>query len=301
MKVRTNPYFLRERKIRLAKILLNHLCVATIEAGVYNRLIIVLFLCITLTACASPAQIIDNKAFTHGFEKLELHGLPFTHVSYRNIKKNNTKRLHVYIEGDGTISIARRWVSTDPTPRKGLMLELMSLDPQPSLYLGRPCYFGQASNPPCSPLLWTFQRYSQQVVLSMVSALNNHLKLQHYDELVFFGHSGGGALALLIAPHFGQTVTIVTLGANLDIDAWTDHHSFTRLFGSLNPAFQPTLPPHITQIHYAGEDDHNVPPSIVENSLSNQPHSQFRLLKGVNHTCCWQNMWPDVLREIDGL
>jgi len=190
----------------------------------YDRLLVLLLFCILMSSCASTAQKFDNKAFKYDLEKLELSGSPFTHISYRNIKENKKKRLHIYIEGDGIAWFSRSRVSTDPTPHKGLMLDLMSLDPQTSLYLGRPCYFGQAQSPFCHPLIWTHQRYSQQVVFSMVTALKKYMLLHPVNELVFLGHSGGGTLAMLIAPYFDETVAVITLAANLDINAWADHH-----------------------------------------------------------------------------
>jgi len=263
-----------------------------------KRLVLLLFCLLILTfGCANPAQKIDNQAFKYGLEKLELAGLPFTHISYQNIKANNPARLHIYIEGDGIAWLTRTRASTDPTPAKSLMLDLMSLDPQTSLYLGRPCYFGQSQSSFCHPFLWTQQRYSQQVVLSMVAALKKYRLLHPFSELVFFGHSGGGTLAMLIAPYFDETVAVVTLAANLDINAWADHHGYTRLKESLNPATMPSLPSHITQIHYAGEKDSVVPAFIIKAGSANQLKSQFRILKGADHTCCWGRIWKNLLNE----
>ncbi|VAW84001.1 hypothetical protein MNBD_GAMMA16-202 [hydrothermal vent metagenome] len=263
----------------------------------YERLLVLLLFCILMSSCVSPAQKIDNHAFKYGLDRLELSGSLFTHISYGNTKKNKVKRLHIYIEGDGIAWFTRTRIATDPTPSKSLMLDLMSLDQQNSLYLGRPCYFGQAQSPFCHPLIWTHQRYSQEVVFSMVAALKKYMSLHPANELVFFGHSGGGTLAMLIAPYFDETVTVVTLAANLDITAWADHHGYTRLEGSLNPATMPPLPPHITQIHYAGENDSVVPAFIIKASSEKQINSQFRILKGVDHICCWDRIWKNLLNE----
>jgi len=257
-----------------------------------------LFFCTLLSGCASPAQQVDSKASNYEFEKLALPGQILTHISYRNVVTNKMRRLHVYIEGDGTPWLTRTQVSADPTPRKALMLDLMALDPQTSLYLGRPCYFGQAQSPACHPLLWTHQRYSQQVVFSMVAALKQYLAFNPYDELVFFGHSGGGTLAMLIAPYLKKTIAVATLAANLDIDAWANHHSYSRLEGSLNPALMPPLPTSVMQIHYAGEQDRAVPAFVIKKGLVNQEKSQFRVLKTANHTCCWQKIWQQLLNEL---
>ena len=49
----------------------------------------------------------------------------------------------------------------------------------------------------------------------------------------FFGHSGGGALAVCWHP-LPETDAVATLQS--DIDAWTGHHGYSPLAGSLNPA-----------------------------------------------------------------
>ena len=74
---------------------------------------------------------------------------------------------------------------------------------------------------------------------SMASALRRYLSRGDIDRLVWLGYSGGGTLAMLLAPRFDQTTDVVTVAANLDIDAWTDRHGYSRLSGSLNPARQP--------------------------------------------------------------
>jgi pimeloyl-ACP methyl ester carboxylesterase len=80
------------------------------------------------------------------------------------------------------------------------------------------------------------RRYSATVVSSMAVALERLLAEREIDRLAWMGYSGGGVLAMLLAPRFPQTQAIVTVAANRDIDAWADHHGYLRLAGSLNPA-----------------------------------------------------------------
>jgi len=132
--------------------------------------------------------------------------------------------LNVYLEGDGTPWRYRTIVMPDPTPRRPLMLELMSADPSWSLYLGRPCYNGTSRDAGCDNRLWTSARYSPQVVDSMASAIRVISERHDVDEIRLFGHSGGGALAVLLTEQLSNVKLIVTIAGNLDIDAWTDHH-----------------------------------------------------------------------------
>lgn len=207
------------------------------------------------------------------------------------------RRVHVYVEHDGRPWLGERTVSPDPTPRNPLMLRLLARDPTPSLYLGRPCYFGLASTPPCSPLLWTHERYSERVVESMAAALRSLLPAD--TPVAFFGHSGGGTLAMLLAERFPETRAVVTIAGNLDPPAWTEHHRYTPLVGSLNPVLRPPLSAKIIQKHYLGGRDLDVPPSITRRYAALHPAAQVIEYPDFDHRCCWEKVWPEILDEID--
>ena len=73
---------------------------------------------------------------------------------------------------------------------------------------------------------------------------------------------------MLSASRVPQSVAVITVAANLDIDAWTDLHGDLRLVGSLNPARQPPLPDRVVQIHYAGGRDRLVPAEIIRRGIA---------------------------------
>ena len=50
-------------------------------------------------------------------------------------------------------------------------------------------------------------------------------------EVTFVGYSGGGVLAVLIAERLDNVAGVITVGANLDTDAWTEHHGYLPLTG----------------------------------------------------------------------
>jgi pimeloyl-ACP methyl ester carboxylesterase len=222
-------------------------------------------------------------------------GTAFQHVLFTRAG-HPAGTLHVYLDGDGTPW--RPWgPATDPTPRNPLVLRLMALDPAPTLYLGRPCYLGLAETPPCSSVLWTGERYSEAVVSSMEAALRRFLEGTEFDRLVWVGYSGGGTLAALLAPRFDHTTDLITVAANLDIDAWTDLHGYSRLTGSLNPARQPPLPAWIRQRHYVGGNDRVVPEKIIAGG-SIDPGAVI-VIPAYDHTCCWEEIWPALLSDVE--
>jgi pimeloyl-ACP methyl ester carboxylesterase len=251
---------------------------------------------LALCSCASPASRVDAITRDSGFERKIIEGASFRHVVYRK-PGEPTRRLHVYIEHDGRPWRNETTVSADPTPSNPLMLRLAALDSAPTLYLGRPCYWGLASTPPCSPLLWTHERYSERVVDSMAAALRQLISAD--SEILLFGHSGGGALAVLLAERFPETRAVVTIAGNLDHAAWTEHHRYTPLAGSLNPISRSPLDADVIQKHYIGGRDIDVPSSIARAFVLQHPAAQVIEYREFDHRCCWERVWPEILDELN--
>ena len=223
-----------------------------------------------------------------GFSVEKIEGDLFQHVVF--YKSGVGRVLHVYIEGDGRPWKYKNQVSLDPTPRHVLMMELMALDDAPAIYLGRPCYFEQSS--PCSPIWWTHRRYSESVVNSMAVALEHYSG--GYESVALIGHSGGGALAMLLAERIDNVQGVITLAANLDIEKWALFHGYSPLEGSLNPALRPPLSAKIKQRHYVAEDDRNIQAQWLDSVINRQPDAKLIKVKG-DHSCCWMEQWNDIL------
>jgi pimeloyl-ACP methyl ester carboxylesterase len=257
-------------------------------------------LALVLTACVSPSERIYQLAEQHGLHKQIVQGQPYRHLLLSNSAASSAnRRLHVYIEGDGLPWLNSRTVSTDPTPRNPLALRLMLQDPAPAIYLGRPCYFELQNDAACSPLLWTHQRYSAAVVYSLVAVLRGYLVSNPDLELSLIGYSGGGVLAMLMAPHLPEIDQVVTVAANLAVREWSDLHAFSPLDGSLDLAHQPPLMASIRQLHFAGENDTVVPTRIVRRVAQRQAPQTTRVIviPGFDHQCCWQTAWSEILAK----
>jgi dienelactone hydrolase len=257
-----------------------------------------------LSGCSTPSQRLDEKATDFGFSAQVVRGTDFQHRVYANLLGvvAPVDTLHVYLEGDGTPWVGNnRVIAADPTPRSPLMLELMAQDKKPAIYLGRPCYHGFSDASGCSPEIWTNARYSDAVVGSMAQVLRERVTSQRVEKLMLFGHSGGGVLAVLLAKRLPQTQIVVTMGANLDINAWTDLHGYSPLTRSLNPALEPALQPTTAQLHLVGERDRNVPPSSRHAYLKREPDAQEVVIPGYDHVCCWRDFWPQVLDWVEAM
>lgn len=257
------------------------------------RHLIVVVLALCLAGCASPATRYALRAAELGFRTDTLRADDFRLTLYRHPGTGACRQLHIYLDGDGTPWLSRIQVSGDPTPRGDLLLRLMAVDPAPSVYLGRPCHHGHASEPPCRPWLWTHGRYSETVVDSLVDAIGQLRRDHPRAPVVLVGHSGGGTLAQLLATRL-DVDAVITIAGNLDVAAWTRLHGYSPLQG-LDPARLPPPPAQVRQLHLAGAGDDNVPPSLTRAALASSPGAELRVLPGLGHLGPWEKSWPDII------
>ncbi len=224
-----------------------------------------------------------------------ISGIDFEHVAFARNLSPGASTLHIYFSGDGTPWIHGTQIANDPTPREPLELRLMLEDPAPAVYIGRPCYLGLATAPGCGPASWTVGRYSEGTVASMTSAVQAVLEDSPASHVVLIGYSGGGVLAMLVANREARISTVVTVGANLDVRAWTELHGYSPLSQSLDPANVQEWRSSLRQIHLVGTDDGNVPPWIATNFAKGRPAVEVRTMAGFDHRCCWVAAWPALL------
>ena len=267
-----------------------------------------LLLCLLLQACTTPVGRLSEIAGQYDFEQSKERAGGFDLLVFSNqasVAAQQTQAgskpmvLRVYLEGDGSPWRSRVIVMPDPTPRNPLMLRLMGQDNGLAVYVGRPCYNGFANEPECDSSLWTSARYSDAVVNSMRLLIRKLMKRHGAEELWLVGFSGGGAMAMLIAQDLPEVSRIVTLAGNLDTDAWTWHHRYSPLYDSANPAKEPSLRDDIWQWHLVGGRDTVVPSQLVKPVIMAQPSASGFEFARFNHGCCWERIWPVVLKALD--
>jgi hypothetical protein len=251
-----------------------------------------------LAGCATPSERFANTAADFGFQGLSLNSGLFDHQFYTNAKATQDikeETLHVYLDGDGTPWEDHQWIADDPTSRKAMILELMRQDNSAAIFLGRPCYQGLNKTSSCHYKYWTSHRYSQKVVRSMVQVLELWLHEHSFKKVVLIGYSGGGTLAVLMAPYVPEIQTIVTIAANLDVEAWSQYHGYNPLPESLNPSAT-ILNANLRQVHIAGLDDNNVPAQIIKTYAERQVDALYLPYAHFDHHCCWVKEWASILR-----
>ena len=141
--------------------------------------------------------------------------------------------------------------------------------------------------------MWTSARYSDEVVQSMIAAVQTFVNSRDSRHIVLVGYSGGGTLAMLMAPRLKNVKGVVTIAGNLDVDAWTTKHQYATLIGSLNPAALSDS--RIPTIHMIGLRDDNIPPAILARYFAQHPSAQVWRYPDFDHVCCWASDWPDLL------
>jgi pimeloyl-ACP methyl ester carboxylesterase len=252
-----------------------------------------------IQGCATPSEKFIGTATKLGLSNQWVAGSPYRHRLFINSQASRPdiiNELHIYLDGDGTPWTSNRRIADDPTPRNPLILEMMAKDPAAALLLGRPCYYEPAMSPLCNESLWTSHRYGAEVVASMSTAIQRWMSSKKINHVVLIGYSGGGVLAALLASYLKKTSAVITIAANLDIEAWSRHHGYSPPSASLNPATDAHIPANIQQIHLAGLQDNNVPAEIIELFSRTQNNALYLPLPEYDHICCWLDIWPDILR-----
>ena len=254
---------------------------------------------LALCGCANRAERARHLAESGGLAASIVQGTHYRHEVFVSTAPRGAV-LYVFIEGDGSPwSGNGREPARDPTPHRALALELALRTPRPVMYLGRPCYFSAKSDSACRPSVWTSERYSASVVESLVRVVNRFVEDKAYRSAILIGYSGGGTLAVLMAPYIPSTAAVVTIGANLDVTAWSSWHGYLPLDGSLSPAEQAPLKADIRQCHLVGGLDRIVPESVSRRYLDSLRPDQIWRFPSFDHACCWVEQWPNILARVD--
>jgi len=212
-----------------------------------------------------------------------------------------SSRLTIFIEGDGLAYLGPRRISPDPTPTDPVALRLALRHRADNVaWLGRPCQFvpQDVQQPACDNNLWTDARYSPQVIAVLDAAIDRLKAEFSARDLVLAGYSGGGALAVLIAAYRPDVVGIITVGAPLNLAAWTQAEGLSPLSASLDPADMAARVALIPQVHFVGGDDGVVGGWPIRAYLALMPEghrAEIRVIADFDHDCCWARDWERLI------
>ena len=262
---------------------------------------IVLLITLLLTRCSAvpPAETAAALANAAGFQRLVIAAPPFQLLAY---VKGRGPVVRVYIEGDGHAWRDRYTPSDDPTPWSPVALALAAADPASAVaWLARPCqYLLNNNRPPCGPAWWTGWRYHETVIASESAALDRLRAAMGAERFELVGFSGGGAVAALVAARRRDIVSLRSVAANLDTDAWTAGHQVSPLEGSLNPADFAAQLEDVPQRHFVGADDDVVGLAVTRSFLARLPSRRCTavvVVPRIGHDTGWPAIWPDLLQQ----
>ena len=103
---------------------------------------------------------------------------------------------------------------------------------------------------------------------------------------------------MLLAARRADVDAVVTVAANLDPEAWTRHHGYEALAGSLSPAGVRPATPGIPRWHLLGGRDRRVPPAVTRAGAAGDAHARLLEYPDFDHVCCWRQVWPEVLARL---
>ena len=210
--------------------------------------------------------------------------------------------IHLYIEGDALAWLSRSTPSKNPTPKEAVALELAANDPAPNVvYLARPCQYTDFDLPHnnCHRDYWTGKRFSQEVLESYHSALNQ-LEKDYKRGFHLIGYSGGANIAGLLAARREDILSLRTVAGNVDNDFFTRFHNVSDMPYSLNMADYAESLSALPQYHFIAENDAFVPPPVFESYAGKAGSSaciRAEIVKGTEHIKGWATRWRDLLKR----
>ena len=211
----------------------------------------------------------------------------FRHLRLQNGRQGS--HLRIYVEGDGVPWIRENRVAVDPTPPNPVLLRLMLGDGGRAVYLGRPCYFGTATERGCDELLWTFDRIGQTVIDSMCAAANDISRELGAESVQLVGFSGGGAVVVGMSRCTERLHSITTVAGNLDPVAWAAHHGYSQLAVTQIPIVA------VAETHWQCESDRNVPPEVTDRYFASRPEASRHIVGDCTHATGWEKYWAQII------
>jgi len=217
-----------------------------------------------LSGCASTVDL--NELSRGTALKLETLKTPKYDLQAMVPAPGVYKHLRVFIEGDGHAWATSSQPSIDPTPHTSLMASFAAADRSPAAYLARPCQFVMSGN--CSVATWTSDRFSSDVMASMDAGLDAIKRQFGVDQFELVGHSGGGAVALVLAGMRSDVNQVQTIAGNVDPIYWTAINKLSPLNSPVTPLQYKARLKSIPQRLFIGSRDLIVPPAVALDYVS---------------------------------
>lgn len=253
--------------------------------------------CVSVESFGGSRKSTVEWASARGFADGVLSVGPFQLLVLTRGQGSASETLNVYIEGDGAPWATPWHPPRDPTPLKPVGLALAATDPAATvIYLGRPCQYQEAAElASCNSAWWMERRFAPEVLMAYDKALTQLKTAFGAQRFRLVGYSGGGVIAALLASRRSDVEHFVTVAAPLSLTKWVTWHQITP-FSDFTP--DPILESANFPfgVHWAGEKDKVVPPTIVEQFVL-EKGGQLFTVPGYDHECCWVQEWPRLIMK----
>lgn len=237
----------------------------------------------------SRIETVFNYAKNEGLKEEIIYTKKFDLFSLQK-EDFSCKNLNIYIEGDGFAFVNKNTISSNPTPINSTIQKLMATDKTScKIYLARPCQY--YSNQSCNNSYWTDKRFSIEVLNSYDEALSYIKNNYKNNTFTLIGHSGGGAIATILASYRDDVNYLITIAGNLDIEKWVEIKNLSPLTSSLNPKDFVYKLEAKKQFHLIGSRDEILPKEVFFSfykSFNNKTNIGYKVVDA-NHNCCYEN------------
>lgn len=245
------------------------------------------------TRIASPAWMLERQIDTGLYELTA-----FERMHERGEDAN------IYIEGDGTVWTQEHVRSLNPTPMNPVALHMAAHDKADNVaYLARPCQYSDMTDPetPCPKSTWLEGRYSNKVVTSMSTAIDEIKARYDIEHVNLIGYGGGGAIAAILAATRDDVTSLRTVAGNMDHEVFTNMHNLQPLTESLNPVDYANKLKYIPQQHYIGGQDEVMQPAVLHSYLQAIGKTNcidHTFIQEAEHEAGWVEKWPKLLKNM---
>lgn len=236
-----------------------------------KKLLICLLL---LTACSPEAEKND-------FAYQEIPTRNFTLRSWQKVTDANAA-YKIYLE--------------DTTPKQSeeftsLIQRLAFNDPAPNvIYLERPCLYNEGI---CSDRHRESARFAPEIINAVYEAVT---QIGGNRPLILVGYDGGAQITgLVAAAKPGLNIKkMITIAGIFDHLALARYHSRAPLAESMNLESYRSRYLTLPQIHYAGGQDWENPPYLIEEFVGEK---NLIMIETASHTDGWQIIFPLIWQE----
>ena len=258
-----------------------------------------LTLSMLLASCTELNQYhADVVSHSARLEKATVTINDFILTTYSRIGDPN-QPINVYIEGDGLAWVSRHQLSSDPTPKQAIGLELAARDPSKNVaYLARPCQFNDFNRTPCDSAYWSNLRFSERAIDAMNQSLDSIVKKTNNQKVNLIGYSGGAAVAVLISQRRHDILSLRTVAGNLDHAYVNQYHHVDSMPESLNAIDVAAHITDIPQLHFIGTHDKIIPKEVASRFTDKQSNSKCITVIQVDadHQNNWIEQWTSLLK-----